>query len=364
MDYAALPPEINSARIMMGPGSAPLVSAAASWTNLSAELHTAATSWQSVTVTLLSAWNGPSSVAMLRAATSHIAWITQAATHAEITAAQATMAADAYEMARAAIVPLPMVTANRLQLMTLVATNILGQNTAAIAATEAQYMAMWAQDVAVMGAYQGISQATTSGLPALAPAVPAGTASVAAISTPTAAAPASIGSILSGLFGSGGFLDSSTTSGQLIQAFISSGMLAEIPIGLLGLLPLFGISSGVGAIANEIHTGLHVAAPIMPAMTPAGGSIAPIARAVTGAARPLGGLGMSVPPSWASTAQPVTAPERSLTRPLPAGGRGFMPAPIPMAITARNQPGGKKARGQSVEDSELLKTARFTPRDP
>jgi len=34
-----------------------------------------------------------------------------------------------------------------------IATNILGQNTPAIAATEAQYMEMWAQDAAAMYGY-------------------------------------------------------------------------------------------------------------------------------------------------------------------------------------------------------------------
>jgi PPE-repeat protein len=45
------------------------------------------------------------------------------------------------------------VAANRMQLKTLVATNFLGQNTPAIAATEFQYAEMWAQDVAAMVGY-------------------------------------------------------------------------------------------------------------------------------------------------------------------------------------------------------------------
>jgi PPE-repeat protein len=53
--------------------------------------------------------------------------------------------------------------ANRALLMTLVATNILGQNTQAIAATEAHYMEMWAQDAAAMYGYVG-SSATASRL--------------------------------------------------------------------------------------------------------------------------------------------------------------------------------------------------------
>ncbi len=52
-----------------------------------------------------------------------------------------------------------MIAANRALLMMLIATNILGQNTPAIAATEAHYMEMWAQDATAMYAYAGSSAA-------------------------------------------------------------------------------------------------------------------------------------------------------------------------------------------------------------
>ena len=60
-------------------------------------------------------------------------------------AAQARAAAAAFETAFAATVPPPVVDANRSELATLVATNVFGQNTPAIAATEAQYSRMWAR---------------------------------------------------------------------------------------------------------------------------------------------------------------------------------------------------------------------------
>ena len=43
-------------------------------------------------------------------------------------------------------VPPPVIAANRVLLLNLIATNFFGQNTPAIAVTEAQYMEMWAQD--------------------------------------------------------------------------------------------------------------------------------------------------------------------------------------------------------------------------
>ncbi|GAB5019976.1 hypothetical protein JHV675_51230 [Mycobacterium avium subsp. hominissuis] len=47
--------------------------------------------------------------------------------------------------------------ANRSLLATLLQTNILGQNDAAIAATEDEYGQMWAQDVAAMFSYAAAS---------------------------------------------------------------------------------------------------------------------------------------------------------------------------------------------------------------
>jgi PPE-repeat protein len=58
-------------------------------------------------------------------------------------------------------VPPPLIAANRAQLTALIATNFFGQNTAAIAATEEQYAAMWAQDATAMYGYASSSVATT-----------------------------------------------------------------------------------------------------------------------------------------------------------------------------------------------------------
>ncbi len=82
---------------------------------------------------------------------------------------QAQTAAGAYEAAFAMTVPPPVIAANRSQLTTLVATNILGQNTAAIAATEAQYGEMWAQDVAAMENYAASSAAASNLSPFTSP---------------------------------------------------------------------------------------------------------------------------------------------------------------------------------------------------
>jgi PPE-repeat protein len=163
MDYGALPPEINSGRMYAGPGAGSMLAAAAAWDGLSAELQSAASSYGSVISALTSGpWLGPSSTAMAAAAAPYVAWMSATAEQAELAATQAKAAAGAYAAAFAATVSPPEIAANRAQLMTLVATNIFGQNTPAIAATEAQYTEMWAQDAAAMYGYAASSAATTA----------------------------------------------------------------------------------------------------------------------------------------------------------------------------------------------------------
>jgi PPE-repeat protein len=147
--FAALPPEINSARMYAGAGSSPMSAAAAAWDGLAAELNSAATSFSSVTSGLVGgSWSGPASAAMNSVAAPYAAWLSAATAQAEGAASQARAAAAAYETAFAATVPPPVVAANRVELFALVASNLLGQNTPAIAATEAHYAEMWAQDAA------------------------------------------------------------------------------------------------------------------------------------------------------------------------------------------------------------------------
>jgi PPE-repeat protein len=161
MDFGAFPPEFNSARMYSGPGSGPMLAAASAWDALAAELHSGASSYGSVISELTDEWQGPSSALMADAATPYVAWLSDVAGQAEQTAMQAREAAGAYQVALASMVPLPEIAANRTQLAALVATNILGQNTPAIAAAEAQYGEMWAQDATTMYGYAGTSAAAS-----------------------------------------------------------------------------------------------------------------------------------------------------------------------------------------------------------
>jgi PPE-repeat protein len=170
MDFALLPPEVNSARMYAGPGSGPMTAAAAAWDALAAELQSTASSYQSAIAGLIAgSWLGPSAATMAAAAAPYVAWMRATAAQAEQTANQATAAAAAYDAAFAETVPPPVVAANRSLLAALVATNLFGQNTPSIAVTETQYAEIWAQDAAAMYSYAGASASATSLTPFSSP---------------------------------------------------------------------------------------------------------------------------------------------------------------------------------------------------
>jgi PPE-repeat protein len=183
------------------------------------DLYSAAASYSSLIAELTGVWRGPASATMASASAPYTAWLTATAAQAEQTAVQAKAAVGAYEAAFAMTVPPPVIAANRAQLMTLIATNFFGQNLPAIAATEAQYAEMWAQDAAAMYGYAAAS-AGASALPTFDqsppttnPAGQAGQAAAVAHAADTSAQPsASISGLANLKSVSTGLLNASTTS--------------------------------------------------------------------------------------------------------------------------------------------------------
>jgi PPE-repeat protein len=146
-----------------------MLAAAGAWDGLAADVHASAAAAGSVVSGLTGqSWRGAASTSMAAAVAPYLTWMSATATQLEQVANQARAAAAAYEAAFAMTVPPAMVAANRAQLMALIATNFLGQNTPAIMATEAHYGAMWAQDAAARYGYAATSAAAS----ALAPVSP------------------------------------------------------------------------------------------------------------------------------------------------------------------------------------------------
>src|ERR1700722_2053867 len=110
MDFAALPPEINSGRMYAGAGSGPIWEAAAAWDGLGAEMSSAVATYRSVVTELTRGpWLGPASAAMGAAANSYAGWMSATAEQVKQAANQARSAAAAYEAAFAATVPPPLI---------------------------------------------------------------------------------------------------------------------------------------------------------------------------------------------------------------------------------------------------------------
>src|SRR5271166_823787 len=259
LDFGALPPEINSGRMYVGPGSGPMLAASAAWDELAAELQSTASSYGSTIAGLtVGPWTGPSSIAMAAAAAPYVTWINAAGAQAEEAATQAKLAAGAYETAFAATVPPPVIAANRALLMMLIATNILGQNTAAIAATEAQYMEMWAQDAAAMYSYAGSSATASQLTPFTEPPQTTNTSGTAlqsaAVSQASTSTGLNIGSTLSQLINSvPTWLQSlATTVGSTGQAGGAGNLLSGL--ALPHLLSSVALPAGLQADLKNWNT--------------------------------------------------------------------------------------------------------------
>jgi PPE-repeat protein len=163
LDFGTLPPEVNSSRMFAGPGSGPIMAAASAWQAIASQLDSVARGYAAVILGLQGeTWSGSASTAMADAAQPYVEWLATVAAKAEETAGQARAAGGAYESAYAATVPPALVTANRARYVALVTANIFGQNTTQIAATEAEYAEMWAQDAAAMYNYAASSSAATT----------------------------------------------------------------------------------------------------------------------------------------------------------------------------------------------------------
>ncbi|BBZ31075.1 PPE family protein [Mycolicibacterium madagascariense] len=162
MFYGALPPEVNTGRLMAGAGVGPMYQAAAGWEALALSLETQADELAANLVALQATWQGAGSDRAVQATTPMVMWLRTAALQAQKRAVQAMAQAAAYAAALAATPPLPEIEGNHVTHATLEATNFLGVNTAPIAVNETDYFVrMWNQAADAMAGYQAATSANT-----------------------------------------------------------------------------------------------------------------------------------------------------------------------------------------------------------
>ena len=249
MSFMMFPPEVNSSLMYSGAGSGPLMAAASAWGELAADLETTATSYQTVIAQLTgTTWLGPSSARMAAASAPFVAWLESSSAQAAQTSAQAMLAAASYESAFASTVPPAVIAANRALLAALVATNFLGQNTPAIAATEALYMEMWFQDGATMDTYATASQQAVV-LPQQTPAPPT---SDGGASADSAAAAQSTATPASGIGSLGTDLESLLTNG--LTNVLPNGLTNVVTNGLTNVLGDLGVPTSLSTELGSVLT--------------------------------------------------------------------------------------------------------------
>ncbi|KZS68395.1 MAG: PPE family protein [Mycobacterium pseudokansasii] len=153
-----------------GPRSEPLLGAAAAWDKLADDLYRTAASVGSITSALTDdGWRGPASDSMAAAVAPYLRWLTGTAGAAEQIAGQARAAACAFENAFATTVPPSVIAANRARMASLTHANATAQETPAIAALEADYGEMWAQDACAMYRYANASASAATLTPLALP---------------------------------------------------------------------------------------------------------------------------------------------------------------------------------------------------
>ena len=398
MNFGELPPEVNSARMYMGAGSGPLMVAASAWDGLTAALSSAAGAYQATIVELTGGpWLGAASVAMAAAAYPYVQWMNTTAIQAELTANQARSAAAAYEAAFAATVPPPVIAANRASLSALVATNVFGQNTAAIAATEAQYAEMWAQDAAAMYGYAGASAAATTLTPFSTPAQNTSPAGVGAQSVGAAVSSArsTVSQTMSAVPNALGSLAAASSPFDPVTWLLD---LLNSPLGTALNTFSAAVSMPVNTIGNSgsflAVDAIYFVAPLISAAFPGLAPVAPVAGAVpaglaasdvstlagsVGGADVSAGLGraasvgeLTVPQAWGSAAPEIQLAARGLPMAgvgalapaeavAPAGWFGGMP-PIGSVVNApRTGEAPSRARGRHKVIPEIATGGSLLP---
>lgn len=305
IDFGAIPPETNSIRIYTGPGSAPMLAAATAWHGLATELSSMAAPYLSQVSGLAAGWHGDSGQRMAAAAAPYIRWLNTSAAQAEQTAVQATAQAVAYETARAATTPPPVIAANRSLQVTLMNTNFLGQNTPAIMATETLYMEMWAQCAAAMYGYATATTQSSLLTPFTQPQQntdPSGLArQESALVQPAGTNAVAQGAGTAATTGTPSLQQLSTYLGDVLQPTYyvagatssSAGFLRTIaPVTSAVSSPAISGANGMMLTPGTVASGLSKTLGGVP-------TSAPIAANLASATR-IGG--MSVPASWANVA--------------------------------------------------------------
>jgi PPE-repeat protein len=403
MEFTTLPPEVTSALIHTGPGAESLIEASEAWQQLGTNLEDSAENYAAALSSLGETWQGPSSAAMFQAVEPYVTWLQTTAQQAQQTASSAMAAAAAVNSVRAAVVPTAQVTANRMQLVQLLATDQFGSNLPAIAENEAEYQTMWANNSAAMSRYQATS-AQASMLPQFTSptsvtnsnAVPAATSSSAAATSGATSAQslldnwnAFIAAISNGDFATVAGINipflgnNSVATLGLNSNYLNTIFSSGFPINLLSYMAQFQSAQALTGVNNAIGQGVSEGESALGPLGAglgggAAGALGGLGRGALGAA----GLGQASTSAWTGAGVSIgklTAPPAvvgllpasqvpvqlaSAATPLGAGESGLpmLPPLMPPPISAGS--GWRKRKEQKYEDIAIGAELKGKVMDP
>jgi PPE-repeat protein len=310
---------------------------------------------------------------MVQAVEPYLTWLQTTAQQTQQTAASAMAAAAAFNSVRATVVPTAQVTANRMQLVQLLATNTFGKNLPAIAETEAQYQSMWANNSAAMSRYQAASAQATS-LPQLAS--PTSVTNSTGLAAQASAAPATAATSSAAATPAQSLIDNGYV--QLANTYANQFISSGFPINLLSYLAQNTSAQALTGVNNAIGQGVSEGESAL------GGGLGGGAAGALGGLGGLGGLGqlgpgalgaaglgqvstsaatgvgvsigkLTAPPSVVNLLPTSQAPVQlaSAATPLGAGESGLpmLPPLMPPPITAGS--GWRKRKQQKYEDISI-----------
>ncbi|QUR66585.1 PPE family protein [Mycobacterium spongiae] len=376
MDFISLPPEITSALIHSGPGAQSLIEASVAWQRLGTDLEDTIRIYVPVLSSAAEAWNGRSSTVMIDAVAPYLTWLRTTAQQCQQLASSAQLAVGAFGSTVSAVVHPSEVTANRVQLARLVATNRLGGNLAAIADTEAQYDRMWVDNSAALYRYQA-NTAQALALPEFfsPPSIvnPTGAAAQASAVSSASAAPAAATSPVDSILQAVGVtFDPNAGWFGLGNTYLNQWISSGWPVNLLEFLAQNTSAQALRSVAPDIAAGLSEGEA---ALEESAAGLASASRALSAAGTPTAAAGVAVPmgkisapPAVVGLLPATQTPVQlaSAASPLPAGAQGFpmLPPLMPPPIAAGS--GWRKRKQPKYEDLEVGLELKGTimPRPP
>ncbi|WP_406231651.1 PPE family protein [Nocardia sp. NBC_01009] len=170
--FGALPPEVNSARLMPITGGVSTADTAAAYATMADALNFASSASEAAMNRMAPGWDGPTSDRAQAAFRRHAAWQREQSIVARKCEASAAEVAAAYGAALGAMPKLFEILAVRALSSTLIATNTMNQNWPGIFACEAAYDIMWGEAAGVMFGYQADAFGALAALPTPVPPPP------------------------------------------------------------------------------------------------------------------------------------------------------------------------------------------------